>query len=156
MAVRVAIEDAALGLREGARVVVRRAVGEEDDVAGGDRLAVEVDVVRRVPTEDLHRRHEPQELVDRRVLERIDVAEQLSAQLRVLREVQQAHAHRARGRLVAGEQHHHPELPHLGIGQAVAVDLRLDQRPEEVVARLPLALRIRPSMYASASCAAAA
>ena len=46
VAVRVPVEDAPLGLVEGARVVVRRAVGEQDDVAGRDRLAVELDVMR--------------------------------------------------------------------------------------------------------------
>ena len=96
--------------------------------------------MRRVAAEHLHRRHEAQELVDRGVGEPVGVAEQLRPQLRVLSEVQEAHAHRARGRLVAREQHHHPELPDLGVGQALAVDLRPDERPEEVVARLPLAV----------------
>ena len=55
VAVRVAVEDAALGIVKGARVVVRRAVREEDDIAGRDRLAMHLDVVRRVAAEDLHR-----------------------------------------------------------------------------------------------------
>jgi hypothetical protein len=40
---------------------------------------VEDDVVRRVAAEDLHRRHEAQELVHRRVREPVRVAEQLRA-----------------------------------------------------------------------------
>ncbi len=55
MAVRVAIEDTALWMLEGARVMVRGAVRKEHDVAGRDRRAVELDLVRRVAGEDLHR-----------------------------------------------------------------------------------------------------
>ena len=58
--------------------------------------------------------------------------------------MQQAHAHRARGRLVAGEQHQDAELAELEVGQAVALHLGLEQRPEEVVAGLPPAVRDQP------------
>ena len=51
VAVRMAVEDAPLRLFEGVRVVVRRPVREQDDVAGGDRLTVELDVVPRVATD---------------------------------------------------------------------------------------------------------
>ncbi len=69
------------------------------------------------------------------------VREQLRAQIRVLREVRQAHPHRPGGRLVAREQHRHPELAHVDVGEPVAVHLRLEQHPEEVVMGDALALR---------------
>ena len=97
---------------------------------------MDLEVVRRVAAEDLHRRDEAEQLVHRRVREAGRVAEQLRALLGMLREVQQAQAHRARGRLVAGEQHQDAELAHLEVGQPVTVDLGLEQHADEVVARL--------------------
>ena len=92
--VRVPVEDAPVGIRKRARVVVRRPVGKQDDVAGRDGLAVELEVVRRVAAEDLDRRDVAEELVDRGVRESRGVGEEPGALLGMPREVQQAHAHR--------------------------------------------------------------
>ena len=137
--VRLAVEHARVRVGELAGVAVGGGVGEGDDLALLDVLAVQLHVLGRVAAEHLDRGEEAQELVDRARDQR-RLGEQPRADARLLGEELGRHRHRARRRLVARHQHHDPEAADLEVGEPVALDLGLEQQADEVVAAVLLAL----------------
>ncbi len=125
---------------EDPRVSVRRAEEQRDRLASGNRRARDLDaVLEHPPFEELQRRIEADELLDR-CLRRHLALDEPPPLGRVVEERRHAVSERVDGRLVACVQEHDDGRDDLVVRQPAAVDARLDEPAHDVVARRPAAL----------------
>src|SRR5436309_897031 len=115
-------------------VAVRRVVPEDDLVAGADRLPAELRVVRRRAPEVDHRRGPAHDLLDRGRRDALEVGHPPRALGGEVGERPHAVADRVARRLVAGDHEEDEERPELLAGEALPVDLGLDERGGDVLA----------------------
>ena len=127
-------------------VAVAGAVEHHQLVAGLDRLVVDDRVLHRRAPEVHDGRRVAQHLLDRRGEQPVDVGLQAGPLVRVVEELLDAGRQQVARRVAAGVDEQQEEPLELGIGQPDAVDLGLDERRGDVVARLgPLARRGLPA-----------
>ena len=133
--VRVAAHVEREGSLEHVLVAVARAVPEHDLLARRDLLAAQHGVARRGAAEVDHRRRPAHDLVDRGRRDAVEVGRPDAALLGEVAERLHAVADRVARGLVAGDHEQHEERRELLVGERLAVELGVDQRRDEVVAR---------------------
>src|SRR2546423_3189224 len=131
--VGVPVEDDLAGPVEGLGVTVPRRPEEEDPVPGPDRAAAELGVAGHRAAQPLHRRGDPDELLDRRV-EPIRIGQQPGPVVGMVGQMGQGHGDGTRRGVEAAEeeQRHREEL--LVVVERPAFDLGVEEDAHEVLA----------------------
>ena len=124
----------AVGLGEGALVAVGGAVVHDDLVAGRDRRAGELAVLRRGAAHVDHRAHPAQHLVDRARQHAVEVVLETSALVGMFEQRDQPTAHEVAGGVAAGVDEQQEEEVEVDVVEALAVDLGAEDPARQIVA----------------------
>ncbi len=132
--IRVPIHTKRRGVHEDLLVAVAGRIEETHGLAGADRLAAELEVLRRRPRELDHRSRPAHDLLDGRIDE-LRIALQLVPLAGILEQREQAPGHRIARRLVARDHQQHEVREQLDRRQQRPVHLAVADHAHDVVAR---------------------
>jgi hypothetical protein len=136
--VRLAVPPHGAGVRELGVVHVGRPEDGHHVLARRDRAAADLDVPGGDAGDAHDRRLPPEQLLDHR-RDRLRLLGELPPRLGMLGQVAEEAVERRRDRVEAGDQEQEADVEHVLPGEAVAVDLDVQEVAEEVVSRLALA-----------------